>query len=260
MGRSKLSPTQLRKATSGSGIKAGCVVVAKHVRLGEDEEVLTTWPWEETRDEMWAELAVEALLEHAESLGHGMHRYEVSVDDANGKRKAATWCRVVVERERASSSGASSGAEGAAADLDGSVEAFMRFLQESYAEERKARHESLKLVHELVRAQAQTFQVVLDRSVKLEQRETERLENAPKVDADDKPPTGSDMFALALATMGPSIGQAVGAKLGEALGPTMAQIGPMVTKMASGMMDGLDGASAGGAAPVDVVSSPELPS
>lgn len=261
--RSKCSPTQYRKGIVGPGLGLGqgCTVVLMLV-TSESTDELRSWEWDETRDEQWAIDAVEWTKEHAESLGPGGHRYQLVARNADGVQKQSTWSLVHVTRERTTAGGSSDDA----LELDGSVESYVRMMQDAYAEERKARHESLKLVSDILAGQQRMMAAVLERTAALETKHTEHVlaaqANAPTTTEESTPPSGaSDMFMAALAMMAPALGDKLGDKLGDALGPMLPDVLALVKNIGA-ITDKAAGLSAAApaAAPMDALPDPGVES
>lgn len=136
--RSKLSPSQLERATRIKGVS----LEHGHVRVfhveRELEMVLQSWEWEASQLEGWPDDAVRFIQEHAESLGHGVHRYVLRVYCANDKpRGTSSWCRVQVAREKDE-------VVEPRDELDGSQAAWMQHIQRSFEDERRFRLEQAK--------------------------------------------------------------------------------------------------------------------
>lgn len=239
--KTRLSKTQLVKETRHRSLQlgTGARVVCRHLTGSGDEGVdILEWPWDETRCEEWGDEAVEQITAHAESLGAGIHRYAVRGEEASGKQRSVTWCRVHVAREPHAT-----GSSDETPSLDGSAESFMRTLQSAYEEERKARHETLRMVNDVLQAQSRTLQAVLERQTMLERERTERLvadaERPPAPAPEESAPTGADMFALALTTMGPAIGAKLGETIAAQLGPMVGQLAPTLGKLAEQVAGGM---------------------
>lgn len=262
---SKLSPSQLERATRVRGVQLehGNVRVF-HVERADETE-LQSWEWEATQFEGWGDDAVRIVNEHADSLGHGVHRYVLRVYCALDKARGTSWCRVQVRREKDEAAEPKD-------ELDGSQGAWMQHIQKAFEDERRFRLDQAKASAEqqavLIRQTTELAQSV----VKLAQSMGERVTRAEDevratlerdraeleetranfvreaIEAENKGEKPDDMFAGLLKVVIDKIGD----KVGEALAPELA---PMLAPMMQKMM-GEDAPTA----PIDAPAANGLPS
>ncbi len=266
---SKLSPSQLERATRVRGVSLEHGTVRLFHVERADETELASWDWESTQFDGWGEDAVRTVNEHADSLGHGVHRYVLRVYCAQDKPRGTSWCRVQVKRERDEVVEPKD-------ELDGSQGAWMQHIQRAFEDERKFRLEQAKSNAEqqatLIRQTTDLAQSVVklaqsmgDRVTRAEDEvratlERERLELEETranfvreaLEAEqDKGEKPDDMFAGLLRVVMDKIGD----KVGEALAPELA---PMIAPMMQRMMS--DEGTATAATAIDAPPANGLPS
>lgn len=109
MPASKLSPSSFAKLvhrfrTHPKDRASRTSIELRHVTAPSEEETVASWTLQEARHALWAEDAVRVVREHADSMGHGAHRYALRAVEADGDSARALpgyveWARVYVKRE-----------------------------------------------------------------------------------------------------------------------------------------------------------------
>jgi hypothetical protein len=262
--RNKISHDQIQRATRArANLSAGRVVLT--ALDGEDERPVREWLYDDTREagasgkasHAFCEDVTATVLEHAEAMGNGAHRYALRTSDALGSEKANTWFRVVVRESREGTN--------AMDELDGSAAAFMTHLQRAFEEERKGRHDALRMVEatqsgvlKLLSAMAerQTILEVEHRATREEERKqlTEALallEAASQKEREADAGGGGGDFGAMMQTVGATLAE-------KALERFAPQLEPLVNQLVKGMMQG--GEDAAAETVVDVVAPPRLDS
>lgn len=258
--RNKISHDQIQRATRAKAtLLAGRVVLS--ALEGEDESPVREWLWDDTRDgtakasSQFCDDVTALVLEHAESQGNGAHRYALRTYDTTGSERANTWFRIVVRESR----------DGANAmdELDGSVGAFMAHLQRAFEEERKSRHDALRMVESSQAGLIKLLSAMADRQTSLEiehraTREEERkqltealalLEAASQKEREREESSSGGDFGAMMQTVGATLAE----KAMERFGP---QLEPLVSQLVKGMLQGDDAVET----VVDVATAPRLDS
>lgn len=223
---------------------------------GEEAETIASWPWEDTRpassrrqgDDDWDAQTIETIREHAESVGHGAHRYHVVTYDADGVSRAMSWCRVTIRRPRQTS-------QETADDLDGSVSAWVTMMQQAYADERKARIAAMDMLSGMFERNMRVMDALAQRvetTIRSDDAERRALEEEVEVlrsraQETEAKSAEDDPFRAMIALVGPHVAGALAERLAPALEP-------LVESLASSVM----GAASPEVATVDVTAETEV--